>query len=234
MTRCWRAMRCVRGRNGQRRAESAERAARRDRRVREASETFENTEKSESDKAGPAIPEMEHPRVRDAARWHLAVPAGADDPRPAQPHTIHTRLQQYTCTRYSKKVRHVRAKLRALVAPARRAPRQHRRGHSPAHARARAALRSHKNTCTIQLYLRRWLYVRSPAQRLSPHVERVLHIVHPCTMVDSQPAMSNTSALRRHISPTPNSTRRHSAPDARRHERWGVRAGRQLRLAPLP
>jgi hypothetical protein len=64
---------------------------------------------------------------------------------PAQPHTIHTRLQQYTCTRYSKKVRHVRAKLRALVAPARRAPRQHRRGHSPAHARARAALRSHKH-----------------------------------------------------------------------------------------
>lgn len=68
----WRAMRCVRGRNGQRRAESAERAARRDRRDREASETFENTEKSESDKAAPAIPEMEHPRVRDAGRCSLA------------------------------------------------------------------------------------------------------------------------------------------------------------------
>ena len=53
--------------------------------------------------------------------------------------------------------------------------------------------RAHTNTCTIQLYLRRWLYLRSP-QRLSPHVEHVLHIVHPCTIVDSQPAVSNTSA----------------------------------------
>ena len=174
---------------------------------------------------------MEHPRVRDARS--LAPGSGSPDgdarsPGPAAraPSTRYIHAYNFTCTRYYKTV-----ETRARKTESPRCSGSTSSAAAPERTLTRT--RAHTNTCTIQLYLRRWLYVRSP-QRLSPHVEHVLHIVHPCTMVDSQPAMSNTSALCRYISPTPNSTRRHSAPDARRHERWGVRAGRQLRLAPLP
>ena len=119
-------------------------------------------------------------------------PCGIRLGRPAQAHrrkhTIHTRLLAYnfTCTRYSKTV-----KTRARKTESPRCSGSTSSAAAPERTLTRT--RAHTNTCTIQLYLRRWLYVRSP-QRLSPHVEHVLHIVHPCTMVDSQPAMSNTSA----------------------------------------
>lgn len=100
--------------------------------------------------------------------------------------TRYIHAYNFTCTRYSKTV-----ETRARKTESPRCSGSTSSAAAPERTLTRT--RAHTNTCTIQLYLRRWLYVRSP-QRLSPHVEHVLHIVHPCTMVDSQPAMSNTSA----------------------------------------
>ena len=160
-------------------------------RPRGASETFEKLQRNQNRiRQHPPSARWNILESETLARWHLAV-AGPDgdarSPAARAPITRYIHAYNFTCTRYYKTV-----ETRARKTESPRCSGSTSSAAAPERTLTRT--RAHTNTCTIQLYLRRWLYVRSPAQRLSPHVERVLHIVHPCTMVDSQPAMSNTSA----------------------------------------